>query len=65
MDLVYFNRPSDGNWSISRHQNFCADLDMDTGLREDMSLGKVFAGWHNLEVFAFPVARCPQSCLPL
>lgn len=60
LDLLCFNSPLKRHLSIDRRQQFYSDLYMDTRLRNDPSLGKVFSGWQTLEVFGLRTARRPK-----
>lgn len=60
MDLFCLSRPLDTHSSIISHRHFYTDLDLETGLRWDPDLGKVFVGWHNLESFSFQNSKPVQ-----
>lgn len=49
--LLFFDKPYDWNWFLSSNNIVYSDMEMETRLQKNPSLGGIISGWHKLDIF--------------
>lgn len=65
LELFVFDFPLIGNWSISGHDFWFADLDLEVRFRCDAQFRGIFVGWHNVEVVSIVPAFREKVYVPV